>query len=90
MESKVINSSSSPLGSDLEEVLTVRGMLAYGAEKYIEARVALEDLSMKALTYTLAPSCSIQSLSEEDQFYLSDTYKRQVHLQDTRRLLIDL
>lgn len=78
MESKVTYFSL-PIGSDLKAVLTVRGMLAYGAEKYIEARVALEDLSMRALTYTLAPSCSVQSLSEEDQFYITDTYKRQVY-----------
>ena len=36
------------------KVLTVRDILSYGADEHIGARVELEDLAMKSLTYDLA------------------------------------
>eukprot|EP00210_Caulerpa_lentillifera_P009569 g9126.t1 len=72
------------------KVLTVRGMLAHGAEKYIGARVELEELAMHALTYTLSPSFTIDNLSESDKFYLTDTYKRQVLEEMCLSQLIDV
>ena len=42
------------------------------------ARVELEELAMKALSYRLAPGTDPASVSPEDVFYLSDAYKRRV------------
>ena len=59
-------------------VLTVRGILAYGADKFINARIQLEDLAMNALTYVLNPAFKIEDLSEKDRYAISDVYKRKV------------
>lgn len=42
------------------------------------ARVELEELAMKALSYRLAPGTDPASVSPADAFYLSDEYKRSV------------
>ena len=59
-------------------VLTVRGILAHEADKYINARVELEDLAMDALSYVLNPEYDPETLSEDDRYSLSDDYKRTV------------
>ena len=62
----------------LVSVLTVRGILAYGADKYMNSRIELEDLAMQALTYVLHPAFRKEDLSQADKYALSDDYKRKV------------
>lgn len=71
------------------KVLTVREILAYGVDTHVNARVALEDLAMRALTYTLAEDSSMDQLAEGDRYYMTETYKRNVleHMSTTQ--LID-
>ena len=45
------------------KVLTVRDILSYGADEHIGARVELEDLAMKSLTYDLANGYKCASAS---------------------------
>lgn len=59
-------------------VLTVRGILAYGADKYMNSRIELEDLAMQALTYVLHPEFRMEDLCQADKYALSDDYKRKV------------
>lgn len=49
------------------KVLTVREILSYGVDSHVNARVALEDLAMRALTYTLAEDASPSDLAEADR-----------------------
>jgi arginine deiminase len=60
------------------KVLTVREILAYNVEEHIGDRVDLEEVAMQALTYELFPGSDIDSITETDKFYMSDTYKREV------------
>ncbi|KAK9829371.1 hypothetical protein WJX72_005446 [[Myrmecia] bisecta] len=60
------------------KVLTVRDILAYGVEQHIGARVELEELALKALTYSMAADHTLEDLAEPDRYYLTDDYKREV------------
>eukprot|EP01023_Acetabularia_acetabulum_P053428 TRINITY_DN5981_c0_g2_i4.p1 TRINITY_DN5981_c0_g2~~TRINITY_DN5981_c0_g2_i4.p1 ORF type:complete len:481 (-),score=67.21 TRINITY_DN5981_c0_g2_i4:315-1757(-) len=60
------------------KVLTVREILAFGTSDHIGARVDLENLAMEALKYQLAPTFKMEEIDEEDRFYLTDDYKREV------------
>lgn len=46
-------------------VLTVREILSYGVLEHIGARVELEELAMRALTYHLADGFKLTDLREE-------------------------
>jgi hypothetical protein len=41
------------------------------------ARVALEDFAFESISYKIAPDTQPGDLTETDNFYLSDKYKRQ-------------
>lgn len=45
-------------------VLTVRDILSYAVEDHMGARVELEDLAMRALTYCLAPGFKLLDIAE--------------------------
>lgn len=60
------------------KVLTVREVLAFGAEEHVGARISLEDLAMMALNYRIAEGFQLEELSKCEQYYLSDEYKRRV------------
>lgn len=72
------------------KVLTVRDILSYGVEDHVGARVELEDLAMKALNYELAEGVGVDELAEEDKFYLSDDYKRNVLEHMSTSQLLDM
>ena len=46
-------------------VLTVREILSFGVEEHIGARVELEELAMRALTYHLSEGVKLEDLREE-------------------------
>ena len=46
-------------------VLTVREVLSFGVDEHIGARVELEELAMRALTYNLAEGFKLDDLREE-------------------------
>ena len=46
-------------------MLTVREVLSYGVDEHIGARVELEELAMRALTYNLAEGFKLDDLREE-------------------------
>ncbi|GMH40790.1 hypothetical protein BSKO_08694 [Bryopsis sp. KO-2023] len=71
-------------------VLTVREVLLYAVERHVGARVALEDLGMKALTYKLGEGLHMEHLPEEYRFYASDAYKREVLESMSAAQLIDV
>lgn len=56
----------------------MRDILSFGVASHMGARVELEELAMKALSYRLAPGTDPATVSAEDAFYLSDAYKRRV------------
>jgi hypothetical protein len=60
------------------QVLTVRDILSFGVASHMGARVELEELAMKALSYRLAPGTDPAGVSADDAFYASDAYKRRV------------
>ena len=60
------------------KVLTVRDILSYGVRSHMGARVDLELLAMRALSYTVAPGSVPEEFEEGDRAYLSDDYKRRV------------
>ncbi|KAK9833540.1 hypothetical protein WJX81_003550 [Elliptochloris bilobata] len=60
------------------KVLTVRDVMAYGVGDHMGARVELEELAMKALVYKIAEGHTIDDLTEEDRYYLTDAYMREV------------
>ena len=68
----------SPFLHSFLQVLTVRDILSFGVASHMGARVELEELAMKALTYRLAPGADPAAVSEADAFYLGDDYKRRV------------
>ena len=59
-------------------VLTVREILAYGANEHVGARVELENYAMTALTYKLGEGASYDDIEPDDRHYLTDEYKRTV------------
>eukprot|EP00195_Chlamydomonas_chlamydogama_P009440 CAMPEP_0202891208 /NCGR_PEP_ID=MMETSP1392-20130828/1328_1 /ASSEMBLY_ACC=CAM_ASM_000868 /TAXON_ID=225041 /ORGANISM="Chlamydomonas chlamydogama, Strain SAG 11-48b" /LENGTH=467 /DNA_ID=CAMNT_0049574893 /DNA_START=174 /DNA_END=1577 /DNA_ORIENTATION=+ len=59
-------------------VLTVREILAYNVDENVSARVDLEDLAFSALDYEMEVGHNTEELAEEDRYYLSDDYKREV------------
>ncbi|CAD7696331.1 unnamed protein product [Ostreobium quekettii] len=59
-------------------VITVREVLAFGADDHVAARLGLEDLAMNSLSYRLAEGVSIEDVRENDRFYLTDDYKQTV------------
>ena len=56
----------------------MKGILDYGAEKFVDCRIELEDLAMQALTYVLHPAFKMEDLTKVDRHSLSDDYKRTV------------
>ena len=70
--------SLSPSVSQNPQVLTVRDILSYGVRSHMGARVDLELLAMRALSYTVAPGSAPEEFDEADRAYLSDDYKRRV------------
>ena len=52
------------------QVLTVREILSYGVGDHIGARVELENLALKALTYSLAPDHKLEDLAAEVKRFL--------------------
>jgi len=66
------------LSFSLPQVLTVRDILSYGVRSHMGARVDLELLAMRALSYTVAPGSTADEFGEADRAYLSDDYKRRV------------
>ncbi|KAK9805881.1 hypothetical protein WJX73_000501 [Symbiochloris irregularis] len=59
-------------------VLTVREILSFGVGDHIGARVELEELAMKALSYNFAEGFKEADLRDEDRVYVTDDYKRVV------------
>jgi hypothetical protein len=53
-------------------------VLLYGTDVSVKARVELEDLAMPRLAYELDPACDRRRLTDQDLFYISDDYKREV------------
>lgn len=60
------------------QVLTVRDILSYGVDSHMGARVELEDLAMRALSYEVAPPDTEADVDAADRAYLGDDYKRRV------------
>ncbi|KAG9395399.1 Arginine deiminase [Carpediemonas membranifera] len=59
------------------KVYTVREILEMDFDTDLVARAALQDLAMKRLQYELEPE-SMATMSADDMFYISDSYKRSV------------
>lgn len=58
--------------------MTIREILSYSLDKYINVRMELEEFAMKALKYK--PSQNLKFKSNKDlEYYLSDIYKRKVN-----------
>ncbi|KAI8474870.1 MAG: hypothetical protein J3K34DRAFT_517740 [Monoraphidium minutum] len=72
------------------KVLTVREILAHGVEAHMGARVGLETLAMRTLTYRVADGASVEEFAEGDRHYLSDAYKREVIEHMSVAQLIDI
>ncbi|KXZ51615.1 hypothetical protein GPECTOR_12g579 [Gonium pectorale] len=70
-------------------VLTVREILAHNIDTNMSARVDLEELVFEALTYKMAAGHETTALTEADQYYLSDVYKREVISAMSTTQLID-
>lgn len=71
------------------KVLTVREILSFDVDTSITARIQLEKLAMKALTYKLADDQSVADLEEKYTEYISDDYKAQVLRNMSAEQLID-
>ncbi|CAL8463141.1 g2675 [Coccomyxa elongata] len=60
------------------KVLTVRDIMKYGVHDHMGARVELEELATKALKYQIAEGFCLEDLSEEDRYYVTKEYMREV------------
>lgn len=60
------------------EVYDVREVLTKDVDKYVEARIALEDLAAQSLTYKLDDTCDPRLLNKEDKYFLGNAYKAKV------------
>lgn len=47
------------------QVLTVRDIMKYGVHDHMGARVELEELALKALSYNMAEGYTVDDLNEE-------------------------
>jgi len=60
------------------KVVDVRDILMMDVDKYVDARVALEDMAASCLTYKLREGLDIKSISTEEKMFIGDTYKAKV------------
>lgn len=70
-------------------VLTVREILKFGTERSVSARLELEDMAAKSLSYEVSPECE-DRLSKKDMFYIGEEYKKQVLEEMSSDQLVDI
>ncbi|KNC85787.1 hypothetical protein SARC_02050 [Sphaeroforma arctica JP610] len=71
-------------------VLDVKQVLSEDTNKFVNARLDLENLAASMMTYQLDPTCDDRLLNKDDRYYLGNAYKAKVLSAMSASQLVDV